>query len=64
MRMPQHIADRTSSWRDVIAAWIVAALVFSLIGLSDAVFRVRADQIVAAERPILAVAAKSQPTVE
>ena len=62
--MPQHIADRTSSWRNVIAAWIVAALVFGLIGLSDAVFRVRADQIVAAEWPILAVAAKSQPTVE
>ena len=62
--MPQHIADRTSSWHDVIAAWIVAALVFGLIGLSDAVFRVRADQIVAAEPLISAVAAKSRIPIQ
>ena len=64
MRMPQHIAERRASWRDVIAGWLVAALVFGLIGLSDAVFRVRADQTKAAERANLAVAAKSQPPVE
>lgn len=64
MRMPQHIAERGASWRDVIATWLVAALVFGLIGLSDAVFRVRADQTEAAERPIFTVAAKSQTPVE
>jgi hypothetical protein len=64
MRMPQHIADRGASWRDVIATWLVAALVFGLIGLSDAVFRVRADQTEAAEPPIFTVAAKSQTPVE
>jgi hypothetical protein len=64
MHMPRHIADRGASWRDVIATWLVAAVVFGLIGTSHFVFGLQEHRSVAGERPIRTVTVQSYATVE
>ena len=64
MRMPRHIADRGASWRDVIATWLVAAVVFGAIGTSHLVSGFEEGGSVATERPILTVTARRYAKVE
>jgi len=48
MQTPEYISERQSSWRDVAATWIVAAIVLGLVGLSGSLFGYRSQHVVEA----------------
>ena len=59
MRTPQHIADRSASWRDVMAAWLVAAVIFGVIGVSHAVTLLQKQEQLAGAQPAVQLAARA-----
>ena len=58
MQTPQYISERQSSWRDIAATWLVAALVLGLVGLSGSVFGYRSQHVVEAGPPVLTAVAE------
>ena len=53
MQSPSYITERRTSWRDVVATWIVAAVVLGLIGLSGSLFGYRSQHPSAADLPVM-----------
>jgi hypothetical protein len=57
MQTPQYISERQSSWRDIAATWLVAALVLGLVGLSGSVFGYRSQHVTEAGPPVMTAVA-------
>ena len=53
MQSPGYITERSSSWRDVAATWIVAGIVLGLVGLSGSLFGYRSQHPSAADLPVM-----------
>ena len=43
MRSPGYVTERGSSWREVAATWIIAAVVLGLVGFSGCMFGYRSQ---------------------
>ena len=57
MQNPEYISERQSSWQDVAATWIVAALVFGFVGLSGSLFGYRSQHVTEAGPPVMTAVA-------
>jgi hypothetical protein len=58
MQNPEYISERQSSWQDVAATWIVAALVLGFVGLSGSVFGYRSQHVTEAGPPVMTAVAE------
>ena len=54
MQSPGYISERSSSWREVAVTWIIAAVVFGLVGLAGNLFGYRSQHVAEAELPVMA----------
>ena len=60
MQSPEYITERSSSWRDVAATWIVAGIVLALVGLSGSLFGYRSQHPSAADLPVMTALAEPE----
>ena len=58
MQTPQYISERQSSWRDIAATWLIAALVLGLVGVSGSVFGYRSQHVAEAGPPVMTAVAE------
>ncbi len=64
MQNPEYISERQSSWQDVAATWIVAALVLGFVGLSGSLFGYRSQHVAEAGPPVMTALAAAHDGFE
>ena len=59
MQNPGYISERSSSWRDVAATWIIAAVVMGIVAGYGSLFGYRSQLVAVANPPVLTSAAEA-----